>query len=102
MTHRGFPVILLSTILVCASEVAAQEPVIYTDNRAPSSTFRDRGPSYAPTYLIYVDKQRNADQAKQLVEDVGLAPHLDEYDRIHGQVLAVGFCLGRSQTARAP
>ena len=64
MTRRGFPVILLSTILVCASEVAAQDPVIYTDNRAPSSTFRDRGTSYAPTYLIYADKQRTPDDGE--------------------------------------
>ena len=44
-----------------------------------SSTFRDRGTSYAPTYLIYADKQRTADEAKQLIDDLGMAPHLDEY-----------------------
>src|SRR4029078_75948 len=33
----------------------------------------------APTYLIYVDKQRTADDAKQLIDALGLAPHLDEY-----------------------
>ena len=69
----------LWTIFVCASSVAAQDPVIYTDNRATSSTFRDRGPSYAPTYLIYADKQRTADDAKQLIDELGLAAHLDEY-----------------------
>ena len=53
--------------------------MIYTDNRATSSTFRDRGTSYAPTYLIYADKQRTADDAKQLIDDLGLAAHLDEY-----------------------
>ena len=53
--------------------------MIYTDNRATSSTFRDRGTSYAPTYLIYADKQRTADDAKQLIDDLGLPAHLDEY-----------------------
>lgn len=80
MTHcRFFRAIVLWTIFVCASSVAAQDPVIYTDNRTTSSTFRDRGPSYAPTYLIYVDKQRTGDDAKQLIDDLGLPAHLDEY-----------------------
>ena len=55
---RLFRAIVLWTILLCASSVAAQDPAIYTDNRTASSTFRDRGTSYAPTYLIYADKQR--------------------------------------------
>jgi hypothetical protein len=71
--------VLFSTIVVCASRVAAQDPVIHTDNRATSSTFRDRGTSYAPTYLIYADRQRTADEAKQLLDELGLAGHLDEY-----------------------
>ena len=80
MTHcRFFRAIVLWTIVLCASSVAAQDPVIYTDNRSTSSTFRDRGTSYAPTYLIYVDKQRTADDAKQLIAGLGLATHLDEY-----------------------
>jgi hypothetical protein len=58
---------------------AARDPVLYTDNGATASTFRDRGTSYAPTYLIYADKQRNADDAKRLIDDLGLAAHLDEY-----------------------
>jgi hypothetical protein len=46
MTHcRFFRAIVLWTIFLCASSVAAQDPVIYTDNRTASSTFRDRGPS---------------------------------------------------------
>ena len=35
--------------------------------------------SYAPTYLIYADKQRTADEAKKLIDDLGMAAHLDEY-----------------------
>ena len=54
MTHcRCFRATLLSTLVLCASRVAAQDPVIYTDNRASASTFRDHGPSYAPMYLVY-------------------------------------------------
>jgi len=79
MTHRRVPAVVASIIFVCVTSIAAQDPVIYTDNRATSSTLRDRGTSYAPTYLIYVDKQRTADDAKQLIADLGMAPHLDEY-----------------------
>jgi poly(3-hydroxybutyrate) depolymerase len=80
VTHcRRVPAIVASIIFVCATSLAAQDPVIYTDNRTTSSTFRDRGTSYAPTYFIYVDKQRTADEAKQLIADLGMAPHLDEY-----------------------
>ena len=53
--------------------------MIYTDNRTSSSTFREWGTSYAPTYLIYVDKQRTAEDAKKLIDDFGLPAHLDEY-----------------------
>ena len=80
MPHcRFFRAIVLWTIVLCASSVAAQDPVVYTDNRASSSTFRDRGTSYAPTYLVYADKQRTAEAAKQLIDELGLPAHLDEY-----------------------
>jgi hypothetical protein len=80
MTHRRcVAAIVPSIIFVCATSIAAQDPVIYTDNRTNSSTFRDRGTSYAPTYLIYVDQQRTADEAKHLIADLGMEPHLDEY-----------------------
>jgi poly(3-hydroxybutyrate) depolymerase len=72
-------IVLLYALLPGAGLAGAQDAVIYTDNRATSSTIHDRGPSYAPTYLIYVDKQRTADDAKQLIDALGLAPHLDEY-----------------------
>ena len=55
------------------------DPVLYTEARTTPSTFRDRGPSYAPTYLIYADKQRSAEEAKKLVDDLGMLPHLDGY-----------------------
>ena len=77
--RRCFRALLLSTIFVCASRVAAQDPVLYADNRTISSTFRDRGTSYAPPYLIYVDKQRSGDGGKQLIADLAMAAHLDQY-----------------------
>ena len=55
------------------------DPVLYTETRTTPSTFRDRGSSYAPTYLIYGDRQRSADDAKKLVDDLGMLAHLDEY-----------------------
>jgi hypothetical protein len=97
MAHcRFFPGIVLWTIFVCAPSVAAQDSVSYTDNRTTASTFRDRGPSYAPTYLIFVDKQRTADEAKQLIDDLALPAPLDEYK-------ARAFVVGpRNGTAYGP
>lgn len=69
---------LLAWVLA-ASPTAAQEPVLYTENRASASTSRDRGTSYAPTYLIDADHQRSADDAKRLIDDLGMAAHLDAY-----------------------
>jgi predicted esterase len=80
--RRSFRAVVLSIVLVVvlwASRTAAQDPVIYADNRATSSTFRDRGTSYAPTYLIYADKQRTSDEAKQLIDSLGMPAHLDEF-----------------------
>ena len=61
--------VVVSIVFLGASLTAAQEPVIYTDNRATSSTFRDRGTSYRANVLIYVDKQRTPDQGKHLIAD---------------------------------
>jgi poly(3-hydroxybutyrate) depolymerase len=80
MTHRqSLRAVVLVNVLVASSLTAAQDPVLYTDNRATSSTFRDRGTSYAPTYLIYGDKQRTSDEAKQLIAALGMSAHLDEF-----------------------
>jgi len=80
MTHRrSLRAVVLVNVLVASSLTAAQDPVLYTDNRATSSTFRDRGTSYAPTYLIYADKQRTSDEAKQLIAALGMSAHLDEF-----------------------
>jgi hypothetical protein len=83
MTHRrSFRAVVTRIVLVAAvsaSLTAAADPVLYTDNRATSSTFRDRGTSYAPTYLIYADAQRTSDEAKQLIDALGMSAHLEEY-----------------------
>ncbi len=79
---RSFRTVVPGIVLVAvvsASLTAAPDPVLYSDNRATSSTFRDRGTSYAPTYLIYADTQRTSDEAKQLIDALGLPAHLEEY-----------------------
>jgi hypothetical protein len=55
------------------------DPIVYTETRISPSTFRDRGPSYAPTYLIYADTQRSPEDARRLIDDLGMLPHLEEY-----------------------
>ena len=63
-----------------ATAAAVQDPaVLYTETRTSPSTFRDRGSSYAPTYLIYADRQRSGDEAKKLIDDLGMVQHLEEY-----------------------
>jgi poly(3-hydroxybutyrate) depolymerase len=82
MSRRSFRAVVLGIVLVAAlgvSPAVAADPVLYTDNRATSSTYRDRGTSYAPAYLIYADKERTSDEAKQLAEALGLPAHLEEY-----------------------
>ena len=59
--------------------VSGPDPVFYAETRPAPSTFRDRGTSYAPTYLIYANKQRTAEDGKALVDELGMLPHLDEY-----------------------
>jgi hypothetical protein len=59
--------------------VSGPDPVLYTETRPTPSTFRDRGASYAPTYLIYADTQRSAGEARKLIDDLGMLAHLDEY-----------------------
>jgi poly(3-hydroxybutyrate) depolymerase len=70
----------LSAVALGQSAAAVQDQTtLYTETRTSPSTYRDRGSSYAPTYLIYADTQRSADEAKKLIDDLGMVPHLDEY-----------------------
>lgn len=73
-------IILLIASLVLSGQGAVQDSaVLYTETRTSPSTFRDRGTSYAPTYVIYADRQRTAEDARKLVDDLGMLPHLEEY-----------------------
>jgi hypothetical protein len=62
-----------------SASATGPDPILYTETRTTPSTFRDRGSSYAPTYLIYADPQQSADTAKKLIDDLGLLRHLEEY-----------------------
>src|SRR5438132_13998311 len=73
-----FVAVTASFVLGLAAAVASQQapaprpanasgpdPVFYTEARTTPSTYRDRGSSYAPTYLIYADGQRSPDDGKK-------------------------------------
>src|SRR5689334_5160764 len=62
-----------------AAPIAPEPMLIYTETHAAASTIQDRDPGYRPSYLIYADTQRTADEAKKLVEDLGLPAHLLDY-----------------------
>jgi hypothetical protein len=70
-----FAALALST----AAVASVDNPVIYSDDQSAGSTIQDRDPGYRPMYLVYADTQRTADEAKKLVEDLGLPKHLAEY-----------------------
>ncbi len=65
--------------LSTAPRAAVDNPIIFSDDRASASTIQDRDPGYRPTYLIYADSQRTADDGRMLVESLGLPAHLQEY-----------------------
>ncbi|MEO8076472.1 MAG: hypothetical protein ABI818_09110, partial [Acidobacteriota bacterium] len=50
-----------------------------SDDKTSASTIQDRDPGYRPTYLVYADTQRTADEGRKLVDDLGLPAHLQEY-----------------------
>jgi hypothetical protein len=62
-----------------AVAASVDDPVIYSENRTSESTIQDRDPGYKPMYLVYADKERTADEAKKLVDDLGLARHVQDY-----------------------
>ena len=70
--------VLILALSVCAV-AAFQDSVVYTEARASASTYRDRGPSYAPIYIIYPDRPRSADEARALIDELGMLKHIDEY-----------------------
>lgn len=77
------PIFLFRVAFVFAGILAAsaayasvENPVIYSDDKTSGSTIQDRDPGYKPTYLVYADKQRTADEAKALVDSLGLSRHV--------------------------
>lgn len=71
--------ILVSAALGVSTAAPVDNPVIYSDDRTSTSTIQDRDPGYRPTYLVYADRQLSADEAKKLVDDLGLTQHVQEY-----------------------
>ena len=80
MTHlRCFLLVALSAAVVAVSDVglaAIDNPIVYSQDQTAASTIHDRDQGYRPTYVICADKQRTADEAKKLVDDLGLSQHL--------------------------
>ena len=72
------------------------DPILYTETRTTPSTFRDRGPSYAPTYLIYADRQRTRTTRSSSSTQLGMLAHLDEYK---ARAFVVGPCNGTAYDA---
>jgi poly(3-hydroxybutyrate) depolymerase len=83
---------LISSVIV-ASAASVDDPVIYTDNQTAGSTIQDRDPGYRPLYLVYADNRRSADEAKKLVDDLGLTKHIQDYKT---RVFVVGPSNGNS------
>jgi hypothetical protein len=81
MTHPNpFRLIVLSATLgVLATAASVDNPVIYTYDQTAGSTIQDRDPGYRPSYLVYADKQTSADEAKKMVDDLGLTQHIQDY-----------------------
>jgi poly(3-hydroxybutyrate) depolymerase len=73
--------ILIAAALGVSTAAAASvdDPVIYSYDRTSASTIQDRDPGYRPVYLVYADKQRSADEAKKLADDLGLTQHVQNY-----------------------
>lgn len=63
-----------------AAAVSVEDPVLYqSDNLAATSTIQDRDPGYRPVYLVYADTQGTADEAKKLVDDLGMTKYIQDY-----------------------
>src|SRR3954470_19687715 len=61
-----------------AAYASVENPVIYQDDETSGSTIQDRDPGYKPMYLVYADKERTADEAKALVDSLGLSQHITD------------------------
>jgi dienelactone hydrolase len=79
MTFRTTALALFILSLPAIQAASIENPVIYSEDHTAASTIQDRDPGYRPMYLVYTDNQATADQAKALLETLGLPPHLLEY-----------------------
>jgi poly(3-hydroxybutyrate) depolymerase len=72
-------VISVALAVSTAAAVSVDDPVIFSLDRSAGSTIHDRDPGYRPLYLVYADTQRTAEEAKKLVDDLGMTQNLDAY-----------------------
>jgi len=82
MTRMTFRTTALALFILTVSGVQAasvENPVIYSEDHTAASTIQDRDPGYRPMYLVYTDNQATPEQAKALLETLGLPQHLLEY-----------------------
>jgi len=79
MIPRAWHVAVVVTGLAVSIRGGADAPIIYSDDQTAASTIHDRDPGYRPTYLVYADAQRTSEDARKLVEDLGLDRHVHEY-----------------------
>ncbi|HEX4567140.1 MAG TPA: hypothetical protein VH138_10950, partial [Vicinamibacterales bacterium] len=89
-------VIVTALALSAPIRGGADAPIIYSDDQTAASTIYDRDPGYRPTYLVYADTQRISDEARKLVEDLGLDRHVRDYKT---RVYVVGPANGRAYDA---
>jgi poly(3-hydroxybutyrate) depolymerase len=67
---------VITLALSVSAIIAAENPILYSDDQTAGSTIQDRDPGYKPTYLVYADTQRTAEEAKALVDSLGLSQHI--------------------------
>ncbi len=73
------PISVFTLAILSVQAASVDNPVIYSEDHTAASTIQDRDPGYRPMYLVYTDNQATAEQAKALLESLGLPPHLLEY-----------------------
>ncbi len=98
MTFPAIIILLSASVAAVAAVPSVEDPVIYSENRTSESTIHDRDPGYKPMYLVYVDKERTADEAKKLVDEFGLSRHVQDYKT---RVFVVGPSNGNAYDDKA-
>ncbi len=73
---RSLTAAVVAAALGLAARASVEDPVIYSEDLRSASTIQDRDPSYTPTYIVYADRQRTQDEARKLIQDLGMTEHL--------------------------